>query len=342
MALALGVLTGTEVQLTNIRVKRKKSGLKTQHLRGVQALRDLCGGTIEGDALGSTELRFQPGEVYTENVTARIETAGSVGLFLQGFVLATCGPRNVTLQVEIEGGGTYGLWAPSTGYLGGVTYPLLQRAGISAHLTVNRHGFYPKGGARVQCVVEPPRLPLEPLTLDEFGEVQEAAGHVVVSSQLREPRVAERVGDAIEERLGRAGIALDDLKRAYVDTPSVGAGVDLWAATTAGGRPSSGTRLGKRGLSSERLGRQCARDLEAVVGHAIPVGDFLADQLVPYMGLANGTSRVKIAGLSAHAETNLWLLEQFFPGVVSWHLEDAAGGAQILEIQGVGFTGKTP
>ncbi len=43
----------------------------------------------------------------------------------------------------------------------------------------------------------------------------------------------------------------------------------------------------------------------------------MADQILPYLALAGGRSRVSVAGVTAHCWTNMWVIEQFLPARLS-------------------------
>ncbi|MHA1734589.1 MAG: RNA 3'-terminal phosphate cyclase [Promethearchaeota archaeon] len=339
--LALSAMTGKPVEVFDIRKKRKQPGLKTQHLVGARAIRDFTMGTLEGDELGSTRISFTPSPERQASTRAVISTAGSVGLLLQGLTLAASMRRTETFTLEIEGGGTYGTWAPSTTYLENVTFPVLRGTGVFVDLGVERHGFYPKGGARCRASFAPPRLPLKNREFVEFGKVTRIRGRVVVSRPLAGRRVAERVKSQVVRVLERDPASSNtpvSLETEYVESMNVGVGVDLWADTSSGGRPSSGTCLGARNLPSDVLGRRCAARLLDLVSKKVPVGEYLLDQIVPYLALAKGTSKIVAPQLTEHARTNLWLVSLFFPDF-SWEVEDFAGRGIMLKIEGVGFRG---
>jgi len=59
-ALSLSMVTGQAFRMTNIRGKRKKPGLKRQHLTCVQAAASISDGVTDGAELNSTELVFKP------------------------------------------------------------------------------------------------------------------------------------------------------------------------------------------------------------------------------------------------------------------------------------------
>jgi len=52
-AVGLATLLGEELHLINIRAKREKPGLRPQHLKSIQALRQMCHGTLSGGEIGS-------------------------------------------------------------------------------------------------------------------------------------------------------------------------------------------------------------------------------------------------------------------------------------------------
>ena len=62
-SLALAAVTGKPVRIVNIRAKRKNPGLRPQHLTAVQAAAAICQAQVEGEVIGSTELRFIPAQL---------------------------------------------------------------------------------------------------------------------------------------------------------------------------------------------------------------------------------------------------------------------------------------
>ena len=47
-----------------------------QHLTGLQLVRDLCGGKLQGDFVGSTEIKFIPNQLRDGEFVADTKTAG--------------------------------------------------------------------------------------------------------------------------------------------------------------------------------------------------------------------------------------------------------------------------
>ncbi len=82
-ALSLSILTRQPFLIYNIRLGRKKPGLKAQHLKAVDAAAAISRAAVEGAQLDSTRLTFTPGELRTGRYKFDIGTAGSTSLVLQ-------------------------------------------------------------------------------------------------------------------------------------------------------------------------------------------------------------------------------------------------------------------
>jgi RNA 3'-terminal phosphate cyclase (ATP) len=152
-ALSLSCITGKSFRISNIRKSRPKSGLMRQHLVAVQAAARIAGAELTGDQLGSTELSFSPRRVTPGDYSFDIGTAGSTPLVLQTIIpplLLAGGPSRLTLT-----GGTHVPFSPSFHYIAEVFAPALYRLGARLELTLDSCGFYPKGGGKVRCRIQP-------------------------------------------------------------------------------------------------------------------------------------------------------------------------------------------
>src|SRR5437868_4381189 len=79
-SLALALLTGQSFQLRRIRGGRAKPGLQAQHLMCVNASAKIGQARIDGAALGSRNLVFEPGQIAPGKYDFRIRTAGAISL----------------------------------------------------------------------------------------------------------------------------------------------------------------------------------------------------------------------------------------------------------------------
>jgi RNA 3'-terminal phosphate cyclase (ATP) len=306
-ALALAVACRRAVHLVRIRVRRPRPGLQPQHLTVVRALAAVSAAEVHGDSLGATELTFvphdlRPGE-YRFDVGALRGSAGSVSLLFEALLLPLAqagGPSEVTLV-----GGTHVPWSPSVPYITEVFLPALAAAGVRARVTLRRPGWYPAGGGEIHAVVEP-APPARGLTLDTPPAGPTAIGLSVVS---RLPAsIAERQRARALARLAEAGV--EATIATEVDDRAVTPGTALFVAV--GGRAGF-TALGRRGLRAEAVADAAVDDFLAWRASGAAIDAHLADQLLPFLAVAPGPSRLTSPALTSHLRTVAWVLEQFLP-----------------------------
>ena len=106
----------------------------------------------------------------------------------------------------------------------------------------------------------------------------------------------------------------------------------VWAETDTGCLLGS-DQAGKRGRSSESIGRYVARNLLEDLQTGATVDRYLADQLIIYAALAQGTTEYFIPRCSEHIDANLWLVEKF--GAIT-RIE-----GNSLHVEGLDYTGRT-
>ncbi len=305
VAVGLSVALQKPVRIVNIRGARKDPGLKAQHLAGLLATAELCDARVEGAHLGSRDVTFLPGRIRRRKLKAEVPTAGAVGLVLQPLQIA-CLASEHDVDVFVEGGGTFGKWAPPLPYLQNVNFALLARFGYPAQLFVEREGFYPKGGARVRTRFFRPQLQ-GPLVFEARGRLEGVQGLSVAAVGLREARVAERQAeaayDALREGLPEAGIHIETR---YVEAASLGSAVVLWARFE---RTILGAdELGERGVRAEIVGRRAAEQLLAEIDSGATLDVHMADQILPFLALYGGSFRCR--EITDHVRINLEVVER--------------------------------
>jgi len=308
LASALSILTQKPVRIYNIRKKRPNPGLKTQHLRGLEALRRLCNGKLENAKHGSTEIFFFPNIISdVKQLDIKIETAGSIGLVLQSILIA-CLHLKKRLKINIEGGAVFGMFAPPLPYTNSVFLPILKKMGYNAHIDILKYGFYPSGGARTQVVIEPCKK-LIPIYMKGRGNVKQIECISVASKHLKKPKVAERQARTAEQILKEHGYDCV-VKTKYVDSICPGSGILLRAKTdeTVLGASS----IGEKGKKAEVVGEECAYNMLYQLESGAALDEWAGDQIIPYMAIAEGGC-VSISRITKHLLTNIWVCEQFLP-----------------------------
>jgi RNA 3'-phosphate cyclase len=326
IASALSAITGTAIRIGNIRAGRKKPGLMTQHLESLKAVASLCSGRLSGGFLGSTEIELHPGKLGAGTFSIEIGTAGAIGLLFQAMCAPMCmAEGDVTLS--IRGGATFAKWAPPLPAISHVLLPALSRMGFRVEIEVLRHGFYPKGGARVHIIGHPCKR-LQPLQPAEPGETRLVQGVSVASDHLRNARVADRQALAAQQALARSGLAAA-IECEYVDAANPGSGIALWTETATGAF-IGGDSTGERGKPSERVGEEAAGQILRTLGAGAAVDEHLSDQLLIFMALAEGRSVITTPRLTDHAKTNIYVIQQFLPAEFQLH----ENGAVMIECSG--------
>jgi len=309
VACALSAVTQKPCHIFNIRKNRPKSGLATQHLLGIQALAQLCNGKLEGDYLGSEEIKFYPGEFSVKELKIKIETAGSITLCLQSLLpVALFAPNPI--KIFFEGGGTDVPYSPTIDHFRYVFLKILERMGPRVEINILKRGYYPLGGARVEVRIFPGKL--RPLNLIERGKFKKISIFSVASEFLKEKKVAERQLRGAKEILAKLKLPIET-QTEYVKTDSVGSSICMiseFEQTTLGS-----DALGKLGKPAEEIGRECALQLLKEEKTNACLDRFLTDQILIYLTLTNKRSQVKVSELTSHTKTNLWLIPQFLKGV---------------------------
>ncbi|MEZ6197758.1 MAG: RNA 3'-terminal phosphate cyclase [Planctomycetota bacterium] len=302
-SLGLSLVTGRPLVIERIRAGRRKPGLLRQHLTCVRAAQALGAAEVIGAELGATRLEFRPQALLGGRHEFAIGGAGSTILVFQCVLPALLAAREpVTLVVE---GGTHNPLAPTFDYLARVVLPVLREAGARIEARLERPGFFPAGGGRVVFEVEPGE-DLRPIRREVVGPIVERRARVLVA------KLRDHVGRREEEVLQRElGWRPHEIERCPVED-SAGPGNVVILEVSDGAAREQVTSFGERGLSAEDVARGAAREMAAFIESEVPVGEFLADQLLLPMALAGGGSFV-CSRPSLHARTNAEVIERFLP-----------------------------
>lgn len=307
LSVAIAAITGEPLHIYNIRQNRPQAGLKPQHLEAVLTAAKLCNAELQGATLGSRELYFKPSPIQAGSFEAQIGTAGSIPMLFMT-VLPICLFAKDPVRLHVVKGGTDTMHAPTINYLRHVFLPSLKRMGVDAEIEVQRYGYYPKGMGEATLTVKPTGK-LQPFRLENFGKLQSVKG-VSVCTFLADKKVAERQAKAAKDYLAAKGAAADIL--VVNDTSNSlqkGSSIALWAQTDTGAIFGSDA-IGELGKTSEAVGTAAAQKLSTELSAAPTVDLYLADMLIPYMALAEGTSTYLTRQVSEHIEANIWLAEK--------------------------------
>ena len=329
-SLTLSLLTGTAFEIERIRAGRKQSGLRPQHLRAVAAAATISSARVEGAEIGSQRLRFEPGKIKPGRYYFKIGTAGSTSLVLHTvhLPLALAEGRSV---VEIAGG-THVPFSPTFDYLSEQWLWALRLMDLSAQLTLERAGFYPKGGGAIRAEILPQAgRPIRPMMLTYRGSLVEVTGTSAVANLPAS--VGERQTRRAARRLAGAGIAN---RIETVSLPAVGKCTAVCLVARFAHTQACHTALGAPGKPAERVADEAADAFFAHLETRACLDRYLADQVLLPLALAEGPSAFTTSRVTDHLRTNAEVIRQFLPARIE--IEPRPDGSGLVQVGPAGGT----
>ncbi|QNQ08897.1 RNA 3'-terminal phosphate cyclase [Sphingomonas alpina] len=319
-ACALSLVTGQPFQITNVRGKRSKPGLMRQHVTAVEAARTIGSGDCDGLAVGSGELAFRPGTVVPGEYRFAVGTAGSTSLVLQTVLMPLIlagAPSRLILE-----GGTHNMMAPPFDFIARTFLPIVNRMGPTVDARLIKHGFYPRGGGRIEVDITP--APLRPIDCVERGALLsrsalamfaglpfEVADREIATAKklLGWPEEVFAVRQLPEEQ-GPGNILL--LEAAYEHVTEIVSG------------------FGQLGVPAEQLAKRAAARMSGYEASDAFAGPYLADQLLLPSALAGGGTFTTVKP-SQHSLTAADIIERFLGRRCVF--EQLASGTHRVEVR---------
>lgn len=300
-SLALSLITGKAFRIYNVRARREKPGLKPQHLTAVRAAAEIGGAQVEGAAVGSSDFTFIPGKVSPGQYHFAIGTAGATMLVLQTVLpplMIADAPSMITLE-----GGTHNKHAPPFDFLQKAFLPLVNRTGPHVTLELERYGFYPPGGGRINVYIEPRTAPAK-LEIEKRGAILDRCARALV---VRLPAsIAERELAVIREHLNFS----DEELQVEMYENAISPGNVVMIEIRSEHVTELFTSVGERGVRAEQVAEQAVIEAAGYLATGAPVGEHLADQLLIPLALAGGGSYTT-SKPSLHTTTNLEIIRKF-------------------------------
>ncbi|MEM0482081.1 MAG: RNA 3'-terminal phosphate cyclase [Nitrososphaerota archaeon] len=333
-AVSTCALLGEELRIYNIRAKRRPPGLRPQHITAIRAVAEVCGGSVEGLKVGSSSIVFRPSKPRAGRYFFDTGTAGSVSLVLQSLLPVLCfadGPCEVELR-----GGTNNPLAPPVDYIQEVLISALRKMGVNAEITLVRRGFYPRGQGVVRVKTDPVKR-LKPIEAVD-AELKEL--EVYAYSCNLPDHIVRRMAGAAESLLRRAGyrdivvrtesLGPQDPKNA-VDP---GTGVFIFARLS-NGLTMGFDSIGEKGIPAEEVARRAVDDALSQLSTGAPIDKHLADQLIIWMALADGESKIRASAMTSHASTGVEVVGSLTGA--GFEVREGAQGVEII-CRGIGFS----
>jgi RNA 3'-terminal phosphate cyclase (ATP) len=271
-----------------------------------------------------------------QEIVGDTKTAGSICLLLQAVLPYTLFSHQGYYKLILKGG-TNATMAPPIDYFQHVFVPtLLEFCGerwVSSHgsiqTDVTTRGFYPKGGGHVEVMVQSPTIiddndhkkpwKMSPIRRTERGDVTEIVIHAFAAGTCHSSMAHTLAATA---KMHLQEYLTDTLSKATISTEvlyhrnSIGGGCGiLLVAKTSTGCILGASGIGSRNVPLPHTARQASIELIDILQSGACVDDYLQDQLILYMALADGISEMITNGVTLHTQTAIWVAEQLCEGV---------------------------
>jgi RNA 3'-terminal phosphate cyclase (ATP) len=299
-SLALSLVTGKPFSIHNIRAGRKKPGLMRQHLTAVNAAAEIGIAAIEGNTIGSQAFTFEPKTIKPGNFHFAIGSAGSCTLVFQTILpalLIAGEPSEIILE-----GGTHNPFAPPFDFLEKAFLPVISRMGPKVDAVLEKPGFYPAGGGRFKVSINPAGL--SRFDLLERGNIISKTVHASVANLP--VNIANRELKVIREKLEWDK---EQLNAVEVEN-SQGPGNILTVEVESDNITEVFTGFGEKGISAEKVAKRAVKSVQEYLAFDVPVGRYLADQLLIPMALAGG-GKFRTLSPTKHTTTNVEIIKKF-------------------------------
>ena len=200
-------------------------------------------------------------------------------------------------------GGTHNPFAPPFDFLQKTFLPILEKMGAKVGVNLERPGFYPAGGGKFTVTIEPSGK-LKPIELLERGEIKSKFARAVVSNL---PLViCERELRVVRDKLNWP----ENLTKAQQVENSRGPGNIITIEIGSENITEVFTGFGQKDVPSERVALEAIKSVKKYLTSGVPVGRYLADQLMIPMAMAGG-GKFRTLPLTRHSTTNIEIINKF-------------------------------
>lgn len=307
-ALAISLISGRGLEISNIRAGRSKPGLRPQHIQSVEAARRIGEARVEGLRLDSEKISFFPRGIGSGNFEFKIGTAGSTSLVFQTIYLPlSFAPAASQLKIS---GGTHVPWSPCFEYLKYHWLSFAKKIGLLIELESELAGFFPKGGGNMWAKIEP-HYHFHPIKINKRGRLKKIKGFSAVAN-LPES-IAERQRD---QALGRLKKINPNVEIEIQNLVSHVQGSILFIMGQFEHSQCCYYSLGEKGKSAEQVADEAVNEFESFLNTNGAVDSYLADQLVLPLAFTPGNSEIRTSRITQHLLTNVWVIQKSWPAKI--------------------------
>lgn len=334
-AICYAAILRREAKIENIRAGRAQPGLLASHLTELRLATEICGGTLHGDQLHSTEIKYRPPssteDFYrhksSNTITGHMDPTASISLLLQVALPCALFGSSRPVHLILKGGTTNAdtttTMAPQYDYWERVFLPtLVDRCELDPNqiqTKVVRRGYSPDGGGEVHVHVQPMLHPLRPIKIRKWLPIDSIyirsfhAGNVPrhMAEQMIQSALAHLKNETREVRFKTEIVT--EPHNSVRDSGNGVVGI-ICVATLLSGYRFAGSAMGSpssnNNFQARDVGIQAARQLVQTLSDGGCVDEWLQDQLILYMALADGFSEMLTGSLTLHTRTAMWVAKE--------------------------------
>ncbi len=293
-AITISCITKQPIHIENIRKNRKVAGLKPQHLTAITILQKIANAKVIGAKIGSTELKFIPGNIESLELVEDVGTAGSVSLILQVLIpVVAISQKKLNLTLK---GGTDVLWSPSIDYTQHVLKEAYSRMGIKFSLELHKRGYYPKGGGEINLQVYPSNVKSISFSKRKTNNVK----LICTFSKLPIEKIEKEIQCIKNKLVNESFIVETEIKNQ--DAIDSGASLLIYSI-------DENSIIGIDALFDKKI-QKFDLDFDKFIKNPLGVDENLADMLIVPASLGNKKTIFQVKEITKHLETNLFVVSK--------------------------------
>jgi RNA 3'-terminal phosphate cyclase (ATP) len=330
-ALTLAAVTKREVEIVDFASPDPAPGLRPRHLAAVQALAEVCGATVDGAVLNSKRLTFSPGACAAGDYVFDAGRGGSEPGYVSSIFQAVLPPLLLSggaSTVEVHGV-THGEGAATATWLQTVFAPTLRKFGVRGEVGVAQWGFAPTGEGVLRARIEPASV-LRAVDFSDRGPMIQIGGIAVYPTG--DLGGGERLKNRVTRRLAEVGRSAQISAQAMPVNPP-GKLLFLLVVFERGIAGFSG--VGTDSEPAEEVSDRAVNALFRYLQSQMVTEKGLAEDLLPFAALAEGTSVLSVEEITPRAVTTIEILKRFVP--VRVEIAGRPGSPGELRVTGIGL-----
>ena len=315
-AITLSCITKQPIHLENIRKNRKDEGLRPQHLTAIRILQKIANAKVIGAKIGSTELKFVPGNIDNLELVEDVKTAGSISLILQVLIpVVSILQKKLSLTIK---GGTDVLWSPSMDYTQYVLKEAYSRIGINFSIKLTKRGYYPRGGGEIKLEVYPSKIKSINFSQRKTNNLKLICTFSKISREL----IIEKL-KIIEEKFSKTNF---NVKVEIKEEKAIDSGASLLLYSI-----DENSIIGMDKLFNKKT-QNFDLDIDKFINNSTGMDENLADMLVVPASLGVKKTVFQVKEITKHLETNLFVTSKITG--CKYGIGKIPGGFEII-IQGI-------